>query len=113
MDNIVFFLLYVSSVVVASFSQLLLKKSANATHENLIKEYLNKYVIGGYSMLVVSMLLTILAYRGLDYKHGPIIESLGYVLVMILSRLFLNEKLTRRKIVGTGMILLGIVVFYI
>ncbi len=108
-----YYILYLISVTIAAFSQLLLKKSANRTHESLLKEYLNPYVIGGYGLLVVSMLLTIGAYRGLAYKNGPIIESLGYVLVMLLSGIFLKEKITARKIAGTALILVGILVFYL
>lgn len=64
-------------------------------------------------MMVISTVLTILAFRGLDYKNGPIIESLGYIFVMILSRMFLKEKITKKKILGNALILLGIIVFYI
>ena len=113
MNNTSYYILYLISVTIAAFSQLLLKKSANRTHESLLKEYLNLYVIGGYGLLVVSMLLTIGAYRGLAYKNGPIIESLGYVLVMLLSGIFLKEKITARKIAGTALILVGIWVFYL
>lgn len=113
MNNTSYYILYLISVTIAAFSQLLLKKSANRTHESLLKEYLNLYVIGGYGLLVVSMLLTIGAYRGLAYKNGPIIESLGYVLVMLLSGIFLKEKITARKIAGTALILAGILVFYL
>ena len=113
MNNTSYYILYLISVTIAAFSQLLLKKSANRTNESLLKEYLNLYVIGGYGLLVVSMLLTIGAYRGLAYKNGPIIESLGYVLVMLLSGIFLKEKITARKIAGTALILVGILVFYL
>lgn len=113
MNNTSYYILYLISVTIAAFSQLLLKKSANRTHESLLKEYLNPYVIGGYGLLVMSMLLTIGAYRGLAYKNGPIIESLGYVLVMLLSGIFLKEKITARKIAGTALILAGILVFYL
>lgn len=113
MNNMSYYILYLISVTIAAFSQLLLKKSANRTHESLLKEYLNPYVLGGYGLLVMSMLLTIGAYRGLAYKNGPIIESLGYVLVMLLSGIFLKEKITARKIAGTALILTGILVFYL
>ena len=63
--------------------------------------------------MVMSTILTIVAFSGLDYKNGPIIESVGYVFVMILSRVFLEEKITKKKIIGNALILLGIAVFYI
>ncbi len=104
-------LLYLLSVTVASLSQILLKKSALKSYDAFWKEYINPYVILGYGMLFGSMLLTILAYRGLDYKYGPIIESLGYIIVLVLSRIIFKEGITRRKLVGMAFILAGILVF--
>ena len=101
------------SVLVASFSQILLKKSARRKYDNFIKEYLNPYVIIGYGMMVGSTILTILAYRGIAYKNGPVIESLGYILIMFLSYLFFKEPITKRKVLGNLLILLGIFIFYI
>lgn len=108
-----YFLLYFVSVTVASVSQLLLKKSAMRPHTSFLREYWNPYVITGYALLFSSMFLTILAFRGLDFKNGPVMESLGYVLVLVLSRIFFGEKITRKKIMGTICILAGIVVFYL
>lgn len=108
-----YFFLYIVSVTIASISQLLLKKSAEGEHASIWQEYLNPWVIGGYGLLFLSMFLTVLAFRGIDFKNGPVIESFGYVLVLFLSRLFLGERLTFRKLVGTGCILLGIFVFYL
>jgi len=105
-------LILAMSVLVASFSQILLKKSALKTYESFIKEYLNFYVISGYALLVLSTLLTIYAFTGMDYKNGPIVEALGYLFVMFLSRIFLGERITKRKILGNLCILLGIFIFY-
>lgn len=99
------------SVFIASCSQIILKTSAGEEHKNLWKEYLNIGVMTGYGMMVLSTILTILAFRGLEYKYGPVIESLGYVFVMILGNLFLKEKITKKKLVGNGLILMGILIF--
>ena len=99
-------LLLVASVIVASLSQILLKKSASKAYTSVIREYLNAYVIIGYGMMVLSTLLTVGGYA------GAVIESLGFVLVMILSRLVFGEKITKKKILGNVLILLGIFVFY-
>lgn len=100
------------SVSVASVSQILLKKSAMKTYRSVIREYANPYVIGGYGLLFLSMLLTVCAYSGMDYKNGPVIESLGNVIVLALSCIFLKEKLSLRKLLGIGCIMLGMAVFY-
>ncbi len=107
-----YMILLVLSVVVASLSQILLKKSASKTYSSVLREYLNPYVIIGYGMMVVSTLLTVGGYAGLEYKNGAVVESLGFVLVMLLSRFFFGEKITRKKLIGNALILLGIFVFY-
>ena len=106
-------ILLLLSVLIASVSQILLKKSAMIQYDSFIKEYLNPWVIVGYGMMVLSMLVTILAYRGLEYKNGPVIESVGYLLVMFLSAIFFKERITKKKIIGNAIILLGIFVFYL
>lgn len=100
------------SVSAASVSQLLLKKSAMKKYASVIKEYLNPLVIGGYGILFLSMLLTIYAYSGMDYKNGPIIESFGNVIVLVLGYLFLKEKISFKKLIGIACIMVGMAVFY-
>ena len=100
------------SVMIASLSQVLLKKSAMKTYASVIREYLNPYVILGYGMLFCSMILTILAYKGLAFKNGQVIEALGNVMVLILSFFVFGEKIGFRKIIGIACILLGFAVFY-
>lgn len=100
------------SVSIASVSQILLKKSTFQDYDSVLKEYLNPWVIGGYGMLFLSMLMSVYAYSGVDFKNGPIIESLGNVFVPVLSWLVFGEKLSLRKIVGIFCIMMGIMVFY-
>lgn len=100
------------SVAIASVSQVLLKKSALRRHSSVLREYLNPYVIGGYGLLVLSMLLTVYAYSGMDYKNGPVIEALGNVLVLVLSFLFFRERISVRKLLGIAFIMAGMLVFY-
>ena len=104
----------IMSVITSAFSQVLLKKSAKNKHQSIVKEYLNPLVIIGYGMMFGATILTLLAYKyGLEYKSGPVIESLGYVLIMFLSMIFFGERLTWRKILGNSLVVLGIIVFYI
>lgn len=99
------------SVAMASVSQVLLKKSALKSYDSAIKEYLNRYVITGYGLLFLSMLLTVYAYSGMDYKYGPVIESFGNVLVLVLSYFIFRERIGTRKILGILCIMVGIVIF--
>lgn len=107
-----FAVMLIVSVVIASFSQILLKKAADKTYPNWIREYLNVYVICGYGMMFLSLFITMIAYKGFDnFANVPLLESLGYVVVMVLSYFFFNEKITSRKVLGIALILGGIFVY--
>ena len=110
-ERFVYVLAMLGAVCLSAASQMLLKKAARITWPNALREYLNVWVIGGYGLLVLSMLTVIFACRGLELKFIPVLESLGFPLVMLLGRLFYGEKLTKNKLLGMGLILLGIAVF--
>lgn len=107
------YLILIFSVFISTCSQILLKKASDMEYGSKIKEYLNWRVIVGYIIMVISTILTIIAFKGLDYKNGPIIESLGYIFILFLGKWFLQEKITKKKIIGNALILLGIALFYV
>ncbi len=109
--NICFWIMILSQII-ASFSQILLKKSSMKEYPNRIREYLNLLVILGYGMMFVSLFLTMLAYKGFEnFAAVPVLESMGYIIVMLLSRVFFGEKITVRKGVGVALIIGGIIIY--
>lgn len=106
-----YMLLFLFSVFISSVSQVILKKSANQSHDSMLKEYLNPRVIGAYALFFLSSLLTMLAYRVVPLSQGPVFETTGYIWVTVLSLVFLKERVSSMKWVGLGMIVLGIVIF--
>ncbi|MBR4832389.1 MAG: multidrug ABC transporter [Butyrivibrio sp.] len=111
MINVFFFLMLLSELIAAT-SQVLLKKSAQKNYPSVIREYLNVLVISGYGLLVLAMVITIFCYEGLSYMGVVVMEPVGYIIVMIMSRIFFNEKMTPRKLLGVAFILAGIAVFF-
>jgi len=111
-NNLIYIIIFLSSVLISSISQIVLKKSANKNYDNRLKEYLNPMVMGAYFVFFASSLLTTLAYKGVPLSFGPILESSGYIYITILGLLFLKEKITLRKILGNIIIIIGIIVFY-
>ena len=107
----VYVLIAVASVVIASFSQILLKKGAMRPHISFIRDYLNAPVICGYCLMFGSVLATMFAYRGVPYMTISVIEALGYILVPVLSYLFFKEGFTRNKVIGIICILAGVLVY--
>lgn len=107
----VFSCVFLGSVLISSVSQILLKKSANKTYENRLKEYLNPLVIVAYIMFFCSMMITMYCYRFVDVSAGPILESAGYIFVAVLGYIFLKERFTKKKIIGMAVIIAGIALF--
>lgn len=104
-------LIFVFSVFLASFAQILLKMSANKKYRNKVREYINLYVITAYSIFFISTILTIVAFKKVSLHNGPIIESAGYIFILILGRLLLKEKITKNKVLGNILIIIGIIIF--
>ena len=107
----VFFLIMIFGELLAAVSQVLLKKSSQKTYPNFIREYLNVLVIGGYGLLVLSMIVGIFCYKGLGYMGVVVMEPIAYILVMFFSRIIFKEKITVNKVIGMCLIIGGIVVF--
>ena len=107
------YIILLISITISSFSQIVLKKGATKGYQGFIRQYLNIYVISGYGMLFISLFLTTMSMKYLQYKIVPLIESLGYVIVVFLSGIFFSEKITAKKIIGTCIILIGIAVYHI
>ncbi len=106
-----YYLIALFSGMLSSFSQILLKKSAQKEKDSVIKEYLNPYVIGGYAITALCMVLTIVALKGMPFKYAAVLESLTYLYIMVLSKVLLGEKLTKKKILGNIIIVIGVIIF--
>lgn len=106
-----YLLLKLISVLIASISQILLKKSANKTYNNKINEYLNVLVVIGYVLFVISSIMSVVSLKGITISYSSIIESLSYILVPILSYLILKEKFNNKQVVGIIVIIIGIIIY--
>ena len=104
-------LLWLFSVFISSVSQTLLKISANKSHSDRLHEYLNPYVIIAYGMFFLSTFLTMLAMRVVPYSFSPMIESASYIFIPLFGVLILKEKISRRRLLGIVIILIGMLIF--
>lgn len=105
------FVLAIVSGILSAFSQVLLKKSAATERTSVIREYLNIWVISGYVLTVICMILMILAYKEIPFKYGAALESLVYVYTMFLGKIFFGESITWKKISGNALIVVGVILF--
>ncbi len=99
------------AVFVASLSQILLKQSAEKEHKNFFMKFLNWRVILGYALLLGTTVINVFAYRGVELKVTPMIESTGIIWVTVLAFMFLGERPTKRGILSILITILGIIVF--
>lgn len=109
--QIVFSAVFIVSVLVSSISQVMLKSSANKDHGGGIKEYLNPTVIIAYGLFFLATLITVFAYKVVPLSMGPILESSGYIFVAVLSVAVLKERMSRKKLIGMLLILIGVALF--
>ena len=101
-------LIYLITPLVSAFSQLLLKKAADDRSLTGIRFYLNGRVILAYGLLMLCMALNVVAQMWVGLTLVGVLEALSYVYVMLLSRRFLKEKITRRRLIGNLVIVLGV-----
>lgn len=103
--------IWMFSVFISSVSQVMLKIAANKTYDKKIKEYLNPIVITAYGIFFISTLLTMYALKFVPLTMSPIIESTSYIFVPVLGFLILREKISKRRLLGMGIMVIGIFVF--
>lgn len=110
MENKFYYLIFISAVFASSFSQILLKKSANKKYPKKIMEYLNLYVMAAYFIYVIVTIVSIYALKRIQISYASALESLGYVFVAGLGWIFFNERISSKKILGLLIIMIGIIV---
>lgn len=103
-------LIYVFSVFISSVSQIILKSSADKKYDSKIKEYLNPRVIIAYGIFFFATLVTVYAYKGIPLSLGPILETTGYLWISLLGYFVLKEKISKKKLIGLCIVVVGIVV---
>lgn len=110
-EKILFSLIFIFGVFISSISQIILKKSADKTYDSRIKEYLNPKVILAYTIFFAATLCSVWAYTVIPLSLGPILESAGYIFVAFLSWLFIKEKISKQKLIGLSIIIIGIIIY--
>jgi multidrug transporter EmrE-like cation transporter len=109
------YILAIISIMLGAVGQLILKLVAEKLQTGsgvwqLGLSMLNLKMIVAIGCFVTSMLMWIFVLRKLELSIAYPMVSLGYVFVMILSFYFLQEQLYLTKLLGTGLIVSGVIV---
>ncbi len=106
-----YYSIFFLAVVFAAFGQVLLKKGAILGITSFWKQFLSYYVLFGYCLLFLSLMMVSFSYREVPLKMGPVFDSFGFIFVPLFSWLFFGEKFSTIKIFGFALIILGVIVF--
>ena len=110
----IYYIIVILVVFASACSQMLLKKGASIEYNSFIKQYLNSWVVSGYGIMGLAVIVNIYCMsKGVQVKELSIIESLSYLFVPCLSWIFFGEKITIRKVLAIGVIILGIIIFFL
>ena len=106
-----YYVILVLTAFSSAVSQVLLNVSARKTYKSKIFEYLNIYVITSYVLLFIFLIANIFVLKYVSVKNANAVVSAAYFFAMILSNIFLGEKITKKKMLGNFLIVQGIIVF--
>lgn len=106
-----YYFLAVSAVLAACFGQILFKYGTARKGISLAGINFNRWILLGGIAMMVSVTFNIKALHVVPLRDMAFITPLSYVIVPLLSRLFLKEKLYHRLVIGTILIVAGVIIF--
>ena len=103
--KILLFVLLIVMTLMGSVAAFFLKKASGFKNiTELIKNY-NLYI--GAGLYLLSAIINIIVLRYLNYSVVLPLTSITYVWTMVISYLFLKEKVGIKKLLGVSFIILG------
>jgi drug/metabolite transporter (DMT)-like permease len=76
----------------------------------LLKQFLNPWIISGFISAFLASLAWMAAMTRFDLNYAYPFMSLAFVIVMLFSVTFLGEALTWQRVIGTALVMGGLVV---
>lgn len=103
----IYFVSLLIMTLLGAVASLFLKRASGSEGLTSLIKNVNLYV-GGF-LYLASAVLNIWILRFLDYSVVLPLTSLTYVWTMVLSHMILKERITKKKIIGVVLILIGAV----
>jgi len=95
---------------IGSFGAVFLKMGAGLLHRDMMTLLLNWRLAVGVAVYLLSFIFYYLGVREGELSVLYPMVSLGYIWTLAWARLFFKEPVSRRKVIGIGLIMAGIVV---
>ena len=112
------FLLILTCVVLGVCGQLLLKHGMSSDPDKvdrvveiiprLTKAFLSPVVLAGFALYFLSAALWLIVLTRNELSYAYPMLSMGYVLVVFLSRMLFHEAVTGTRILGTLVVVFGV-----
>ncbi|MBQ9297190.1 MAG: hypothetical protein IJ204_08370 [Paludibacteraceae bacterium] len=110
----IYILISICTVFIAACAQMLLKQGARQGYTPWWRQYINPWVISGYTIMFLSMVANIWCmHHGLQLKELSIIESMAYFFVPALAWVCFKEPIGSRKALAIIVIIIGVIVFFL
>lgn len=93
--------------LMGSFASLFLKKASAAG--SIIKLLKDRNIYIGGLLYLIAALLNIYILKYLDYSVVLPLTAVTYIWTLIISHKLLNEKISKKKICGVCLIVLGVI----
>ncbi|MFO7810579.1 MAG: EamA family transporter [Candidatus Delongbacteria bacterium] len=110
---LIYYIIFMCGVVSSVVAQIFLKRSSQNHNSGFVDEYLNKTVLTGYFIFFFAAGCIIAGYKEIPLKYGQVINSTGFIFLTFISSKVFGEKITKNKITGISLIILGIIIFFI
>lgn len=104
---LIYYFILVIMTLSGAIASLFLKKASASDNLFFMLKNINLYI--GGCLYLVSALLNIYVLRYLDYSVVLPLTSITYVWTMVISYFILKENITKKKISGVVLILIGAV----
>ncbi|WP_058485115.1 SMR family transporter [Defluviitalea phaphyphila] len=111
------------SVISGAIGQIILKVGANklgelpfnfnTIYKDIIRIITVPEIILGIIFFSISFILWIKVLTKNELSYSYPMVSLNYVIIIIMSYFLFNEELSLKKIIGIGLIVLGVCIIYV
>jgi drug/metabolite transporter (DMT)-like permease len=76
----------------------------------LLRQFLNPWILSGFASAFLASLAWMAAMTRFDLNYAYPFMSLAFVIVMVFSVLFLGEALSAPRVIGTALVMAGLIV---
>lgn len=102
---LIYYLILIIMTLIGAIASLYLKKASNS--DGMLNAIKNINLYTGGMLYLIAAVLNIYILKFLDYSIVLPLTSVTYIWTMILSHFKLNEKISKTKIIGVILIIIG------